>query len=54
MPVNNDFHNTFDLFELFKDLTVKEFDVEVSADSAAPDGEEHEPNGKPTDSVTKN
>jgi methylenetetrahydrofolate reductase (NADPH) len=32
-PVNNDFHNTYNLFELFKDLNVKDLDVELTADS---------------------
>ncbi|KAI9934758.1 hypothetical protein ASPWEDRAFT_175485 [Aspergillus wentii DTO 134E9] len=31
--VNNDFHNTYDLFELFKDLEVKDLETEVPADS---------------------
>ncbi|KAE8377627.1 methylenetetrahydrofolate reductase-domain-containing protein [Aspergillus bertholletiae] len=31
--VNNDFHNTYSLFELFKDLNVRDFDVEVTADN---------------------
>ncbi|PLB47959.1 putative methylenetetrahydrofolate reductase [Aspergillus steynii IBT 23096] len=34
--VNNDFHNTFSLFELFDGLNVKDLDTEVSADNAAP------------------
>ena len=34
--VNNDFHNTFSLFELFEGLNVKDLDTEVSADNAAP------------------
>ncbi|RJE27068.1 Methylenetetrahydrofolate reductase [Aspergillus sclerotialis] len=33
--VNNDFHNTHDLFQLFEDLTVKDLDVEVPADTAS-------------------
>ncbi|KAI9045849.1 methylenetetrahydrofolate reductase (NAD(P)H) MET13 [Aspergillus affinis] len=32
--VNNDFHNTFSLFELFDGLDLKDIDTEVSADSA--------------------
>ncbi|KAL4797042.1 methylenetetrahydrofolate reductase-domain-containing protein [Aspergillus venezuelensis] len=33
--VNNDFHNTYDLFNLFKDLEVKDIDVEVAGDAPA-------------------
>lgn len=64
MPVNNDFHNTFDLFELFKDLTVKDLDVEAPAHGAVPkrevnstsgqNGEVDGPNGKPTEAAAKN
>lgn len=64
MLVNNDFHNTFDLFELFKDLTVKDLDVEAAPHSASPkpevnrasgqNGEVDEPNGKPAEAATKN
>ncbi|KAE8351047.1 methylenetetrahydrofolate reductase-domain-containing protein [Aspergillus coremiiformis] len=32
--VNNDFHNTYNLFELFKDLDVRDLDVEVTAGNA--------------------
>lgn len=34
--VNNDFHNTFNLFDLFDGLNVKDLDTEVTADNAAP------------------
>lgn len=40
--VNNDFHNTYDLFELFKDLNVRDFDVEVAADNADLKSQENE------------
>lgn len=30
--MNNDFHNTYNLFELFKDLNVKDLDVEVATE----------------------
>ncbi|PKY01453.1 methylenetetrahydrofolate reductase 2 [Aspergillus campestris IBT 28561] len=33
--VNNDFHNTYNLFELFKDLDVKDLDVEVATEQKA-------------------
>ncbi|GAQ06621.1 methylenetetrahydrofolate reductase 1 [Aspergillus lentulus] len=31
--VNNDFHNTYDLFDLFNGLEVKDLDIEVSSDT---------------------
>jgi methylenetetrahydrofolate reductase (NADPH) len=31
--VNNDFHNTYDLFELFNGLDVKDLDVEVVSET---------------------
>lgn len=62
--MNNDFHNTYDLFELFKDLTVKDLDVEVPADSAAAkpelngtskqNGDAKEPNGTSAEVASKN
>lgn len=61
--VNNDFHNSNNLFDLFKDLTVKDLDVEVASDSvqAKPEanGTSHpnddaETNGKPVDTAVKN
>lgn len=36
--VNNDFHNTHCLFELFEDLTVKDLNTEVSGDKPAVNG----------------
>jgi methylenetetrahydrofolate reductase (NADPH) len=34
--VNNDFHNTNDLFDLFKDLNVKDIDVEIAGEPSEP------------------
>lgn len=34
--MNNDFHNTYDLFDLFEGLAVRDLDVEIPADGAAP------------------
>jgi methylenetetrahydrofolate reductase (NADPH) len=31
--VNNDFHNTYDLFDLFNGLEVKDLDLEVGPDT---------------------
>ena len=33
ISVNNDFHNTYDLFDLFNGLEVKDLDIEVSSDT---------------------
>ncbi|KAA8650636.1 hypothetical protein EYZ11_002825 [Aspergillus tanneri] len=49
--VNNDFHNTFSLFELFKDLNVKDLDSEVSADNV---DEKHPANGAVPEAMVKN
>lgn len=38
LSVNNDFHNTHDLFKLFDDLTVKDLHVEVPGDKSAVNG----------------
>ncbi|KAL5047228.1 hypothetical protein BDW71DRAFT_46752 [Aspergillus fruticulosus] len=32
--VNNDFHNTYDLFELFKDLNVEDLDVDIPGETS--------------------
>ncbi|KAL4931255.1 methylenetetrahydrofolate reductase (NAD(P)H) MET13 [Aspergillus undulatus] len=40
--VNNDFHNTYDLFELFKGLKVKDIDVEVAGDIPNPEVKAHQ------------
>ncbi|GIJ88780.1 hypothetical protein Asppvi_007707 [Aspergillus pseudoviridinutans] len=46
--VNNDFHNTYDLFDLFDGLEVKDFDVEVVPDSVET---KSQPNGAAPEEV---
>ncbi|GIJ98591.1 hypothetical protein Aspvir_000709 [Aspergillus viridinutans] len=46
--VNNDFHNTYDLFDLFNGLEVKDFDVEVVPDTVET---KSQPNGAAPDEV---
>ena len=62
--MNNDFHNTHNLFELFEGLTVKDFDVDVPADdvsskpaangSSGTNGVASQQNGTPAEIATKN
>ena len=35
-PVNNDFHNTSNLFDLVKDLDVRELDTEIPVENGEP------------------
>ncbi|GIC85261.1 methylenetetrahydrofolate reductase (NAD(P)H) MET13 [Aspergillus udagawae] len=46
--VNNDFHNTYDLFDLFNGLEVKDFDVEVVPDTVET---KSQPNGAAPEEV---
>ncbi|KAF7163157.1 hypothetical protein CNMCM5623_008227 [Aspergillus felis] len=46
--VNNDFHNTYDLFDLFDGLEVKDFDVEVVPDTVET---KSQPNGAAPEEV---
>lgn len=50
--VNNDFHNTFNLFDLFDGLNVKDLDTEVSADNA--DSKVPPANGAAPETAVKN
>jgi methylenetetrahydrofolate reductase (NADPH) len=46
--VNNDFHNTYDLFDLFNGLEVKDLDLEVGPDTAET---KSQPNGAAPEEV---
>lgn len=50
--MNNDFHKTHDIFDLFKGLTVKDLDVEVPADEGATS--ESQPDGVQPDAPKDN
>ncbi|OJJ82359.1 methylenetetrahydrofolate reductase (NAD(P)H) MET13 [Aspergillus glaucus CBS 516.65] len=47
--VNNDFHNTYDIYKLFDGLNVKDLDVKVSGDAPVP-----QQNGAPAEAAAAN